>query len=71
MRLTAVGIGLGLAGGWAAAGTLQAHVFGLPARNPKTMLAAAVAVSTIAMLAAAIPARRAAAVDPGRKLHQG
>jgi putative ABC transport system permease protein len=71
MRLTAVGIGLGLAGGWAAAGTLQAHVFGIPARNPQTMLVAAVAVSIIAMLAAAIPARRAAGVDPGRKLHQG
>jgi predicted permease len=69
LRLTAIGVAAGLLGGWAAAGTLEKLVFGIPPRNPATMFAAAVAVTVIAVAAAAMPAWRAARVDAARRLH--
>jgi predicted permease len=69
LRLTAIGVAFGLVGGWAAAGTLEKLVFGIPARNPMTMLAAGVMVTVIAVAAAAMPAWRAARVDAARRLH--
>lgn len=64
-----VGIGLGAIGGWAAARVLENLVFGIPARDPATLLAAAILVLFIAFAAAAIPAWRASRVDPARRLH--
>jgi putative ABC transport system permease protein len=69
LRLTAIGVAAGLLGGWAAAGTLEKLVYGIPPRNPATMFAAAVAVTVIAVAAAAMPAWRAARVDAARRLH--
>ncbi len=69
LRLTAMGVAFGLLGGWAAAGTLEKLVYGIPPRNPTTMIAAAVAVTVIAVAAAAMPAWRAARVDAARRLH--
>jgi len=69
LRLAAIGIALGVAGGWAAARGLDELVFGIPPRNPATMIAAALAVGVIAVAAAAIPSWRAARVDAARRLH--
>jgi putative ABC transport system permease protein len=70
LRLAAIGVAFGTAGGWASAGILDKLVFGIPPRNPATMVAAAVAVVGIAVAAAAMPAWRAARVDAARQLHQ-
>jgi putative ABC transport system permease protein len=69
LRLAAIGVVLGVAGGWVAAKGLEDLVFGIPARSPVTMLLAGIAVAMIALAAAAIPAARAARVDPARRLH--
>jgi putative ABC transport system permease protein len=68
LRLAALGLAAGIVGGWTGAGLLDSLVFGIPARNAATMMAAAVAVLTIALAAAAIPSWRAARVDAARKL---
>jgi predicted lysophospholipase L1 biosynthesis ABC-type transport system permease subunit len=69
LRLTAIGIALGVFGGWAAARGLEDLVFGIPARSPATMIAAAIAVAIVALAASAIPSFRAARVDAARHLH--
>ncbi|HEY2018075.1 MAG TPA: FtsX-like permease family protein, partial [Bryobacteraceae bacterium] len=69
LRLALIGIVFGVAGGWAASRALEDLVFGIPPRNPATMIAAACAVAAIAVAAAAIPAWRAARVDAAQRLH--
>ncbi len=69
LRLAAIGIAFGSIGGWFAANLLESLVYGIPPRNPATMAAAALAVTAIAFASALIPARRAASVDPARRLH--
>jgi putative ABC transport system permease protein len=71
LRLAIMGVVLGVAGGWAAARLLDEMVFGIGARNPATMVAAALVVMAIAFIAVAIPAARAARLDIARRLHQG
>lgn len=69
LRLAAIGIAFGVLGGWAASRGLEDLVFGIPPRNPATVVAAAVAVIAIAVAAAAIPSWRAARVDAAQHLH--
>jgi putative ABC transport system permease protein len=69
LRLAVIGVALGLAGGWIAARGLEDLVFGIPSRNPATMLLAALAVLAIALAASAIPATRAARIDAAKRLH--
>jgi predicted permease len=69
LRLALIGVAFGVLGGWAAARGLEDLVFGIPPRNPATMLAAALAVIFIAVAAATIPAWRASRVDAARRLH--
>ncbi len=69
LRLAVIGIAFGVLGGWAAARGLEELVFGIPPRNPATLIAAAAAVAAIAVAAAAIPSWRAARVDAARRLH--
>jgi len=68
LRESLVLVALGVAGGVPAAlaGTavLQSLLFGLDARDPATLGAACVFMVAIALLAAYLPARRAARVDP-------
>jgi putative ABC transport system permease protein len=71
LRLATAGIAFGAVGGWAAARFLKDLVFGIPARNPETIVAAALAVMAIALVAAAIPSWRAARVDAAHSLHRG
>ncbi len=71
LRLSLLGILLGAGGGWAAARGLEGLLFGIPARNPAALVGAGLAVMLVAVAASAIPAWRAARVDPARRLHHG
>jgi predicted permease len=63
-RWTLGGALLGLAGAFAATGLLKTMLFGVEDRDPATLGAAAVVLVAVALLAAWIPSRRAASVDP-------
>jgi predicted permease len=68
--LTMVGLGaaVGLALSLAAGRLLTAVLFDLSPADPLTLIAATATLASVAMLAALLPARRAAAVDPGAAL---
>jgi ABC-type antimicrobial peptide transport system permease subunit len=68
LKLAAVGCTLGLGGAAAASGLLRAFLYGVSPFDPLVMALAAAAVFLLTILAAAMPARRAAAVDPIRAL---
>ena len=68
-RLAALGIAIGLISGWAASRWIESLVFGVSARDPATVFAAAALVTAIAMAAAAIPMWRASRVDATLFLH--
>lgn len=62
--LAAIGLGMGLIGAWWLTRLLQSLLFGVTATDPLTFGAAAVLLTVVAILASAIPALRAARVDP-------
>jgi len=64
VRLTAVGVALGLAGAVAATRYLEGLLFGLTPLDPGTFISVAVAFPVLAAWAAYLPARRAIRVDP-------
>ncbi len=64
LRLAALGCVLGLAGALAAANLLRTFLFGVSPFDPAVLAIAAVAVFALALAAAAVRGRRAAAVDP-------
>jgi putative ABC transport system permease protein len=68
MRLTAVGIGIGIALSAAVAKVLSSAFFGITAGDAITFAAVALLLSGVALTACWIPARRAAKVDPMRAL---
>jgi putative ABC transport system permease protein len=63
-RLTVAGLILGFAGAVVTTKYLQAFLFGLTPLDPTTFIAVAVFFSSVAMLAAFGPARRATRIDP-------
>jgi putative ABC transport system permease protein len=63
-RLSAVGIGIGIAGALATSRSLGALLFGVSASDPATFAIAAVALAVAGLAAAYIPARRASRIDP-------
>jgi len=69
LRLSLAGVAVGMLSGWAVSRWLENLVFGVT-HNFTTLAAAAVAVIAIAMVAAAIPVRRATQVDVVDKLHR-
>jgi predicted permease len=64
LRLVTVGIVVGLPAAWAASRWVQSMLFGLTPADPRVMLGAVVLLVAAAQLAAYVPARRAAHVDP-------
>ena len=70
IRLAAIGVAFGALGAWMAARALDDLVFGIPSRSPAAMMVCGLAVLAIAVLAAGIPAWRAARVDVASQLHQ-
>ncbi|HKQ97818.1 MAG TPA: ABC transporter permease [Candidatus Polarisedimenticolia bacterium] len=64
MTVALLGLGLGLVGGLALAHSVSSLVFGVTVRDPATYAAVAFVLGSVALGACALPARRAARVDP-------
>jgi putative ABC transport system permease protein len=71
MRLTLLGIIIGIAGALAATRVLRTMLFGVGTTDPLTYGVVIVALGTVAVLACWIPARRASRVDPLVALRAG
>jgi putative ABC transport system permease protein len=68
MLLVAVGLVLGLAGAFAAGQFLTNMLYGVSPRNPLLLAIACCAIAVTAAVAAFLPARRAASIDPMQAL---
>lgn len=67
-KLAAVGCVIGLLGAAAASGLLRSFLFGVSPFDPWVLSMAAVAVLLLALAASALPATRAASIDPMQSL---
>jgi putative ABC transport system permease protein len=65
-RLIGIGVGLGLLWSLLAARLLSSLLFGVAATDSRTLVSVAAAVLVLGVLAAYLPARRAATLDPCR-----
>jgi predicted permease len=64
LRLTGIGLAIGLAASLGAARLLEPLLYGIGANDPATMAAVAVGLMVIALSACYLPARKAMRVDP-------
>ena len=69
--LIAVGIGLGVVAAFWTAPLVDALLFGLQARDATTFAGAAATLAIVGLVAAWVPARRAALLEPARVLREG
>jgi ABC-type antimicrobial peptide transport system permease subunit len=63
-----VGIVIGVVGGLALARAARSLIYGVSASDPVTFISVPLVLIVVALLATAIPARRAARLDPNRTL---
>ena len=68
LRLVGLGVLLGLAGSLAGTHILSKMIYGVSPRNPLLLASACIAIALTAALAAYLPARRAASIDPMQAL---
>jgi len=64
MRLTLLGMGIGLAGAYAVTRLMASLLFGVSASDPPTFVGVTLILALSALIAAWLPAERAARVDP-------
>jgi putative ABC transport system permease protein len=64
LRLTLIGVAIGLAGAWMLTQSLGSLLFEVSATDPLTFVAIALMLTAIGVVASALPARRAARADP-------
>jgi ABC-type antimicrobial peptide transport system permease subunit len=64
LRLTAIGIGFGVAGAAVFARLLTAMLYGVSPSDPRTYVAVSLGLLVVALTAAAVPSLRAARVEP-------
>lgn len=64
LKLTLVGIGLGLCGSFVVSGYLSSLLFGVPPHDPVTLASVGLGLILISLLACYVPARRATLIDP-------
>jgi len=68
MRLALIGGGIGLAGALVITRFLRTLLFGVRPTDPATFLLGTLILAVVALVACAIPARRAAGVEPATVL---
>jgi ABC-type antimicrobial peptide transport system permease subunit len=70
LKVTALGIGIGLVGAFFLTWMLRSLLYGLGPRDPSSFLLAPVILFAVAFIASYLPARRAVRVDPISPLRQ-
>ena len=64
LKLSLIGVAVGLAGTLAVTRVLSSLLFGVTATDPLTLAAVSIVLGLVALLACYLPARRAAGIDP-------
>jgi len=64
LALAAAGMLLGVAGSWALARALQGFLFGVTSTDPLTFVGMLIVLTSVAVVAGYLPARRASRIDP-------
>jgi putative ABC transport system permease protein len=70
LRLTAIGVAIGLVAAIQAARLLTSMLYGVQPNDPLTLLVACGAIAIVAVIATWLPMRRAASIDPNSLLRE-